>query len=217
MKLDILDKCIIIAGKRGSGKTVVMTHIVKRNVAKFNAVFVVCPSDPTHGTWTKLIDKRNIKEEWNEEWAEKFLDSMAKANVGKDRFSPEFKRVLLILDDCVAERGFATSKVLNKIFIRGRHLGITIICSCQTLFSGANGGGLPPSCRTNADILFIGGQNRQSYELLAKENRIGFNNKREFIDIMEERCRDYGFVVIDMNSKTSDIEDTYFFFKVPQI
>ena len=43
INIDIVDKAISIVAKRNSGKSYLLRYLVKKQVNKFNKIFVICP------------------------------------------------------------------------------------------------------------------------------------------------------------------------------
>jgi hypothetical protein len=67
---------------------------------------------------------------------------------------------LLILDDVIADTNLRISPSLKKVFVRGRHIGISIICTSQNLTS------LSPLERNNSDFILTGQLNVEYIRIL---------------------------------------------------
>ena len=75
---------------------------------------------------------------------------MSKINNGKTSQKDKPYNVLLILDDVANDKQFAFSATIKKLYGRGRHSFISIICVAQQLHS------LATIQRSNSDFLICG-------------------------------------------------------------
>ena len=196
--LNIVNKTTSLVAKRGSGKSVLLKYLVDLCKSKFAKIYVVCPTEEVNSFYGSMVEKNCIFDSWNEEWAEQLIKTMTKENAGTSK--ADKKNVLVILDDVMSDTNFHQSPALKKLYMRGRHINIGVIATCQYLHN------LPPVCRNNADWCIVGQMNRQSVQLLAEEYLSGDLEKPEFVKMYNRATKDYGFLVIN-NTSIKDNDD----------
>ena len=196
--LNIVNKTVSLVAKRGSGKSVLLKYLVDRSKAEFAKIFVVCPTESVNHFYSSMVEQNCIFDEWNEEWADALIKKMSAENANTKK--ADKKNVLIILDDVMCDTNFHQSPALKKLYMRGRHINIGVIATCQYLHN------LPPVCRNNADWVIVGQMNRQSVQLLAEEYLSGDLEKPDFITLYNSKTKDYGFLVIN-NTSIKDSDD----------
>lgn len=124
---------LIIAGPRGSGKSQLIRNLLLRpdmfkNVFKPEHIFIFCPSLDLNG------DYDDVKAKWkfpfySNDAVEKImaLQQGIIKKFGKRKAPP----ILLIFDDVLDSGALSWHSLLETIFIRGRHLNISIIIVSQ--------------------------------------------------------------------------------------
>ena len=138
----------------------------------------------------------------------KLIDKMTEINANKS--AKERKHILLILDDCVSDTNFHQSPTIKKLFLRGRHINISLLITTQYIYL------ISPSMRNNLDYIFFGQMNKQSIDLLTNEFISGDITKDEFIRMYNRCTKDYNFLVINNTSvKDSDLNSIYGCVKAP--
>jgi hypothetical protein len=202
----IVNKAVVLCAKRNSGKSYLCRHLVNLYREHFCDIFVISTTECSNGFYSSFVNEKNIFTEFSSEWLEKFY-TRVQENYSKDKK----KYYLLILDDCGAEVDYKKDKTLNKIFTRGRHIGLSVMVLQQYLYQ------IQPVCRGNCDYLIIGQSNQASVEILAKEFCQGHITKRDFIKMYHQSSSDYYFLVINNSSvkDNSDLNSIYGKVKAP--
>lgn len=210
IELNIVNKTTSFCAKRNSGKSVLLKYLVDSVKHKLDKIFVVCPTECVNGFYSDMVDEKCIFDQWNEEWCEELIKRMSEQNKGKSK--AQLKNVLIVLDDCMSDTNFHTSKALKKLYTRGRHIGIGVVATCQYLVS------LPPVCRNNCDWLIAGQMNRASVSLLCEEYLSGDLDKPEFIKLYNRSTKDYSFLLINNTSikENDDLNQIYGIIKTPE-
>lgn len=206
-EFSLVNTTTILVAKRKSGKSVLLKHLVECERNEFYKIWVICPTESVNGFYSDIVPKECIFDEYNEEWVESLIQNMTKYHQDKNK---KPKNVLLILDDCVSDVRLASSKSFSKIFTRGRHIHLGIIVTTQYLNL------VPPTCRNNADMLFIGQLNTQGIKLLSDEYKSGNVSQKEFEQIYYKNTSDFQFLVINNNSvkDNDDLDEIYGVIKV---
>ena len=198
MNASLINNCTLLCGKRRSGKSVLLKHLLQAEKHKFSKVWVFCPTESLNFFYADIIPKENIFSEYNEKWAEALISKMTIINEGKKEGDKDFKNCLIILDNCIAFTDFHQSESLKKIYSMGRHAGIGIVCTTQYLKS------VSPLIRTNSDYIYVGQMNSQSLDILSDEYLSGGLLKQEFIKMYNRCTKDFNFLVINNNSVLND-------------
>ena len=123
MDFTILNKTVLLIGKRASGKSELLRYLVNLSKTQFKTVFLVCPTEKVNNFYDGLIKPENIFDEYNEMWVEKLMKKMGEVNQNKSNH--EASHILLILDDICSDLNLAKSKTIKQLFCRGR-LGLTL-------------------------------------------------------------------------------------------
>ena len=207
-EISLLNKTISVVAKRNSGKSILIRYLINKQKHLFSKIFVICPTEKINPFYDKITKEDCIFDEWNESWVEELIQSLTKINTNQSL--SERKNVLLILDDCMSDINYNSSKSMKLIYTRGRHFNLSIIATCQYLNS------LPKICRANCDLIITGQMNISSIEMLANEYCSNLD-KREFIKLFNRTTKDYGFLVINNNSvkENSDLNQIYGQIKTP--
>lgn len=211
MPFDIspLDKICVFCAKRGSGKSELMLYLYKQFKECYDNTFVITPSK-FNGFWEDIPEK-NVYDEYNQEFMEKLIQTMTRLNNGKKQKDNDFKRVLLILDDCMSDvdgsRNTKKIKHLQILCARGRHLGISLWVSVQYIHQ------LNRLWRENTDILFLANTTSMSQKILFDEFQLGNIDTKRFKKYLNEAGKDYKFLVIKNYGNSNNESDVYGYIK----
>ena len=212
MDLDIVNKTVSIVAKRGSGKSVLAKYLIEQSKARFEKIFLFCPTEKVNNHYSKggFVPEQNIHDEWNEQFVLDLIEKLSKVNANKKK--SELKNVLLILDDIFSDTNFATSKALKLVMTRGRHIGISVFCLQQYLNC------IPPIMRNNMDWCLFGMVNQQSKDIMAEQYLAGSLDKKAFFDLYGRATKDYGFLVINNNAiaDNEDLNSIYGIIRTPE-
>lgn len=192
----IVDKTIGLIAKRCSGKSVLLKHLVEAEKHKYKRIYVICPTERINRFYKDITDDECIFDNYNEIWMNKLIDKMTEINANKS--AKERKHILLILDDCVSDHNFHQSPTIKKLFLRGRHINISLLITTQYIYL------ISPSMRNNLDYIFCGQMNKQSIDLLCSEFLCGDITKEEFVQMYNRCTKDFNFLVINNNSVSDD-------------
>jgi hypothetical protein len=211
MDFSIINKSIVLCGKRNSGKSCLLKYIVEEHKHEYKKIFVVCPTEKINKFFSKsgMVEEDCIFDEYSEDWGDKLILEMTKINAGKS--SSEASHVLLILDDCIADTNLHQSPSIRKIFTRSRHFFLSIIITTQYLYS------VSPLIRNNADFVMVGQMNRSSLAILTEEFCSADIDKTQFIQMYSKATKNYGFFVINTSSVKdgSDLNSVYGIARTP--
>ena len=209
MDFDIVNKTICLCAKRNSGKSQLMRYIIMMSKHQFKKIFVICPTEQINRFYQGLVDEKNIFESYNEEWIQKLMKELSKANDGKK--DSDASHILLILDDCCSDTNFHQSKTFKQLFTKGRHYKISLMITAQYPYH------IPPICRVNCDYICVGKLNTQGIEILTKEFLMGDITKKEFLKMYYNSTNDYKFLLINNNSSSdnSNMDEIYGVIKCP--
>jgi hypothetical protein len=208
MNLDILDKNIIVCSKRNAGKSVLIKYLIECYLDKFEKIFIICPTEKINNHYSSITTPDCIHDEFQEEWVELLIKKLSKINANKPK--NEMKRALVVLDDVSLDANFHQSKSLRKMVGRGRHCGLTLISTAQSLTL------LSPLQRQNADYCLCSQMSAGGLAVLDAEYRTKMN-KKDFMDLYERSTLDYNFLVISNNStKSADLNEIYGIIRTPE-
>jgi hypothetical protein len=201
----LVDKCTLLVAKRNSGKSILLRYLVKCEISSFNKIFIVCPTECVNNFYKDLTPKDCIFDEYNDDWMMRLIESMTKNTTEKK------KKVLIILDDAVADTDFHHTKALKILYARSRHIRISIILTTQYINS------VSPFMRLNSDYIFIGQQNKRSIDIITDEYLAGDIDKPDFIKLFNKSTKDFSFLVINNNSvkNNDDLNSIYGVIKTP--
>ena len=192
MNFTIVNKTVVLVGKRASGKSELLRYLVQLSKKEFKTVFLVCPTEKVNGFYDGLIDPKNIFDEYSESWIQSLMKKMGEVNHNKS--NEEASHVLLILDDICSDLNLNKSKTIKQLFCRGRHLKISVIMTAQYIYQ------IPPVLRCNTDFVAVGQMNSQSLDLLTSEFQFGNITKKDFKKMYMDSTSNYNFLLINCNT-----------------
>ena len=196
---------ILFVGGRDTGKTVLLLDILYhlRNTPKF-----VCMSS-TEGpnpTYKKHIHDLFIHKELDTDLIQKMMDTQGKIPDLKNK--PENGLGLIIEDLAFEKSKIRSSKILEKLFVAGRHYLITLMMTLQYTKM------IPPSFRGNVDYVFVTIEPNKILQKQLYEHFFGvFDNFKQFQKTLNKCTQNHGCLVWAKNTKSTKIEDSVFWYK----
>lgn len=130
---------ICILAQSNSGKTVLIINMLKKVYLKlYDDIYIISHSINLDKNWDSIrgdIPDENLKDEYEEADLKKIIDRHLKIRE-KQREAKKRKlgQLLIVLDDVIDNKDVISSKMdslLTTLFIRGRHLGISVWFSSQ--------------------------------------------------------------------------------------
>ena len=95
MKVDLVNKINIFVGKRNSGKSILMKHMMKQFKTSFRKIYLISPSEKINKFYGDIVKSECIYDEYNEKWMELLILNMTKTNEGLSQKSgtsvPKYK------------------------------------------------------------------------------------------------------------------------------
>jgi len=185
---------MVVASKRNSGKTLMISQLIRClvNTGKVYAPVVYSNTAHLNGDYGFLP----------EGLVRKFDPTNLKNLLEKQSKIPKEKRpaLLLIFDDVLGDdRALGNNEILYA-YAMGRHINVHPILISQT----ANRV-LTPPIRNNADYFVLSRLNRQ--QLGEVWESITNMEKRDFVSFVERTNKDFTFVVVDNTGHSNDPAD----------
>lgn len=192
---------VIFTGKRRSGKTKLIRALCRHNRRWFPEV-VVFTRTKSSGEYSRFLPDSRIIQGFDPD----LLIEIAKVQRSKVKDLSMGKRkdeninVLIILDDCLAER-LQWSQELNAIFFEGRHLFITLFVSIQDVK------GCAPAATGNCDYAFLFPTGDERTFEAVRDKYMPYLDKYELRDLLEheEICQKYHIIGVDIAHKYNNI------------
>ena len=188
MKQGILPKfpfSFMISGRSGSGKTNLLMNLLSRKEFLKGYFHFTVVYSPTAGTYDDSYNVLNLPpENFNPEFGEQDLENLIKSRKELiDKKGIEWvtknSRVLIILDDVIANRDFLNSPAALKAFALLRHYQVAIIVLMQSYNK------LPRALRINSNAVAIFPSSQSEVEVLLDEITPAGLKKKEFQKVID--------------------------------
>ena len=191
-------RVLLLVGKRGSGKTVLLLDLLYSMRDRFDIGIMCSPTQSTVESFERIMPSSLIYNDYDAAAIGRMID-MQRA---RQRSGKPLKRVFIVLDDCAYDRNMFNSKGVHmrQIFYNGRHLGITLLLCMQAAIDG-----MPPAMRGNVDLLFTcRDMILTNQERLHKHYFGQIASFDAFQKIFTECTKDHEVLVSDSTGKGSD-------------
>ena len=196
-------RIILLVGKRGTGKSVLMEDILYHLNDKLDFGLAMTPTESTAETFRKHMPEQWIYTQFD---AGK-LDSML--HMQRDLVkAKKNKSLFLCMDDCMFDKRCLKSLGMRDLFFNGRHLRVTLINAMQYVMD------MGPDLRSNVDYLFALRENIISNKQKLWKYFFGmFDSFQDFSRVLDKCTENHSALVLDNTSKTNNIEDCVFWYR----
>lgn len=198
------DKVCVFIGKRGTGKSTLVTDILyhKRHIP---AGVVMSGTEDGNHYYKQFVPDLFIYGDYQRDVIEKVIDRQKRLK-SMNKTSPAF----ILLDDCMWNKAFLKDTCIRQCFMNGRHWNIFFMLTMQYCMD------LSPDLRTNVDYVFILRENViQNRERLWKSFFGIFPSFELFNQVMNACTENFECLVLDNTSRSNKIEDCVFYYKAP--
>lgn len=196
---------IVIIGKRGSGKSVVLKNIMMaKKHAQYGLVFSGTEDGTSaYGGKNGPVPREFVFSEFCADKIERLIERQKKL-LAAGKVVPAF----IILDDMMYNSQVMRSKCMRELFLNGRHYKLLVILTAQYAID------VPPYARGNVDWLITMREpvlaNRQK---LYKQFGGTLDSFDKFAALMDQTTENYECLVINQTSTSNDPAQTYHWFK----
>jgi hypothetical protein len=196
---------IMISGRSGSGKTnLLMNLLTKKELYGnyFNFTIVYSPTAGSYDDTYKVLNlpKENFVKDFGKEELEQLIESRKSLIDAKGiAWVSKNSRVLIILDDIIANRAFLESETALKLFSLLRHY----LCSICVLVQSYTK--LPRALRLNCNGVMVFPSLQSEVEVIKDECAPAGISKKEFEKVIDHCCEDqFSFLYINNHAKPGE-------------
>ena len=193
---------MMISGRSGSGKTNLLVNLLTRKEFLKHFFHYIVVYSPTAGEYDDSYKSLNLPpENFKNDFSEKDLEELIESRkqlIKKKGIEWVAKncRVLIILDDVIANRDFLNSPQALKMFALLRHYLVSVIVLMQTYNK------LPKALRNNSNAIMIFPSNRSEVEVLLDELTPPNLSKKQFQKVIEDSTSGrYDFLYINNHAE----------------
>ena len=195
-------RIIFILGRRNTGKSTLMQSLLY-HMPRPDYVVAMAPTEDTLRMYREFLPESCIFDHFSQDKLERIVSVQRElVNRGKKR------TVLIILDDCLYQKGVLKSNAMRSIFFNGRHDHISLMCAAQYMME------VDVSLRTNIDYVFTMRENILTNRQKLYKYFFGqFARFDDFDKVMTACTQDYKTLVLDGTIPSTDVHDSVMWFK----
>ena len=179
-------RIIFLLGKRHTGKSVLMKDLLY-HMPRPDYVLAMAPTEDTLRMYREFVPESCIFDHFSQEKLDRTVALQRElVSRGKKR------TVLILLDDCLYQKGVLKSTAMRHIFFNGRHDHISLMCAAQYMMD------VDVSLRTNIDYIFTMRENILCNRQKLYKYYFGqFPRFDDFDKVMAACTQDYRALVLD--------------------
>lgn len=196
------DHCVVLmVAKRRSGKSELIKDLLYHKRHQFQTGVAMSGTEIGNRFYQSFIPPIFVYNEFDPEALQRLVTrQLALAKDGKAQ------SVFVILDDLAFDKKMFNSKVMRTLLYNGRHACITLFLSVQYMLD------LGPGLRSNIDYCCIMKENMHR-EKLFKYFFPMTGSMETFNAIMDSVTSNYGVLVLDNTSNSSNLNDMLFWYR----
>lgn len=205
VKTDLGGSKIVVLGKAGSGKSVLIKALLDAKRDIIPAGVVISGSEDTNGFYSRLFPEVFIYEKFNLA----IIDNIhTRQDLAKKHLPNSW--CVLIMDDCMDDAKPFNDPIMIGLFKNSRHWNLLSIFANQYVLD------FKPAIRTNIDGVFIFREAN-----VTNRDKIYLNfasiipTKAIFYKLMDELTNDYTCLYIHNQTSSNDWRDCVFYYKAP--
>lgn len=196
---------IMFSGRSGSGKSNLLMNLLTKKCMYAGYFHYTIVYSPTANKYDDMyavlkLPKENFVEKFGKEELESLIESRKKLITKKGiKWVSKNSRVLIILDDIIANRAFLESQTALTLFALLRHYLVSVVVLMQSYTK------LPRALRLNCNGLFVFPASQSEVEVLKDEICPAGIKKKEFEKVIEHATgEDYSFLYINNHAKKGE-------------
>lgn len=198
---------ISIIGKPGSGKSVLIKHLLYSKKHLFPAGLVISGSEDSNRFYSTIFPDLFIYESYRKDVVKNFIDRQKLAK----KHLPNAWSVL-VMDDCMDDVKIFNDPLMVGLFKNSRHYNMLSIFANQYVFD------FKPVIRTNIDGVFIFREpNQASREKIYKNFASIIPTYTIFCKLMDELTQDFSCLYINNQVQSNEWTDCVFYFKAEHV
>ena len=210
------DAKILVVGQSGSGKTVMMLHILHCMAKKLDVCFAFCPSRDTREDYLKVLPKCFVSESYSEEHLEQICQAqltLHKRKPGKAvdgvQVKPMLRSVGIVMDDCAFDKKVFDSKTMRYLLMNSRHERFFFMNGVQYIID------FPKDLRSQIQLVIVFPEPNLMYRDPLRKNVLGiFTTDEQLVKTFDEGLREHEALVFDQVAYRSK-KQCLFYCKAP--
>lgn len=174
----------VITSKRGTGKSILLRDVCSKLTDTFDTCYVFSLTAHLQPTLFDFCDKQNIIGSFDEEKLTKIYESQEKMTQENEKIlglggKPVFRKVLILMDDLISDKKVKHSKILDQLYVAGRHVHIS------TFFLTQHFTAIPPVHRNNLDVAVSFYQENYDNRVQFVDSYLSVGKRKEGVEIFD--------------------------------
>ncbi|AGO82345.2 hypothetical protein pdul_cds_334 [Pandoravirus dulcis] len=197
------DRVVMLVGKRGTGKSVLLRDLLSHLSSEYDGGVAMSPTPESQDMFREFMPDSCVFDEYSSEKIGEIVTKLRQFN-----HMGVYKRVFVLLDDCMFDASVLKSKQMRDIHMNGRHLKILFLNIVQYVMD------VPKAIRSQIDYVFALREPQRAYRENLYKNFFGiFPTYDEFSAAFDACTENFGCIVVDSTARTNAIEDSVFWYR----
>lgn len=198
-------RIIFLIGRRNTGKSVLMRDLLF-HMPRPDYVLAMAPTSDSIEMFKEFLPEACIFNYFSQDKLDSLIQ-LQKRLVASGRK----RNIMLLLDDCLYQKGVLKSASMRHLFFNGRHDNISMLCAAQYLMD------IDSALRNNIDYLFVLRENTLVNRKKLFTYYFGqFAKFDDFEKVFAACTNDYRAIVLDNTVSSTSATDSIRWYKASQ-